>query len=189
MNNEKTACQCRIVSCGTDCIMKTRLKAKSNNSSIQTLEKMTTKTFYIDINMNEAIELACKGARWNAPFGAVIEKKGRIIGRGINHVASQHDPTAHAEIQAIRQACKKLGTTSLEGAIMYSSCEPCPMCKAALQWANIEKVHYGVSQKYADKMLGTRMNSRIVMTRNKHPDQEKPFDLMSLRSKNDYLYK
>ena len=127
--------------------------------------------------MEKAIELACRGAKWGGPFGAVIMLDGKIVGRGINYVKLRHDPTAHAEIMAIRDACKKMKTTSLKGAVMYSSCEPCPMCKGALQWANIEKVFYGVKQKYADKILHRDSNPRIVMRAVNHPDKDKPFEI------------
>ena len=76
------------------------------------------------------------------PFGAVVVKDGTIIGEGWNRVTSAHDPTAHAEIVAIRDACRRLGTFSLEGAVIYASCEPCPMCLAAIYWARIDTVYY-----------------------------------------------
>lgn len=76
------------------------------------------------------------------PFGAVVVKDGTILGEGWNRVTSAHDPTAHAEIVAIRDACRRLGTFSLEGAVIYASCEPCPMCLAAIYWARIGAVYY-----------------------------------------------
>ena len=76
------------------------------------------------------------------PFGAVVVKDGAILGEGWNRVTSAHDPTAHAEIVAIRDACRRLGTFSLEGAVIYASCEPCPMCLAAIYWARIDAVYY-----------------------------------------------
>ena len=83
------------------------------------------------------------------PFGAVIVKNSKIIGRGWNKVTSSHDPTAHAEVTAIREACKKLKTFELSGAIIYSSCEPCPMCLAAIYWAGIGKIYYANTRKDA----------------------------------------
>jgi len=77
------------------------------------------------------------------PFGAVIVKDGRIIAEGFNQVTSSNDPTAHAEIVAIRAACASLGTFALRGSEIYTSCEPCPMCLAAIYWARIERIFYG----------------------------------------------
>ena len=92
-----------------------------------------------------AIELAREGMRKNlgGPFGAVVVKDGQIVGRGCNQVTSANDPTAHAEILAIRDACRSLNTFSLAGCEIYASCEPCPMCLAAIYWARIERVYYG----------------------------------------------
>ena len=81
-----------------------------------------------------------KGA--GGPFGAVVVKDGKIIGRGWNQVTSGNDPTAHAEVVAIREACKSLSTFSLQGAEIYTSCEPCPMCLAAIYWARLSKIYY-----------------------------------------------
>ncbi len=128
--------------------------------------------------MDRAIELACKGARSGAPFGAVIVFNDKIVGEGYNHVKQRHDPTAHAEMLAIQDACKNLKTISLQGAVMYSSCEPCPMCKAALQWANIEKVYYGVTQKYAERILKVHKNPNIVMVPIHHSNKKKPLEIL-----------
>ncbi len=76
------------------------------------------------------------------PFGAVIVKDGEVIAEGFNRVTSTNDPTAHAEIVAIREACRHLGSFRLEGCEIYSSCEPCPMCLAAIYWARLEKLTY-----------------------------------------------
>lgn len=87
-------------------------------------------------------------------FGAVIVKEGKIIGEGYNQVIKHNDPTWHAEIQAIREACKKAGTPHLEGAILYTSAECCPMCLAAAYWAHIKTIYYGATTgdalKYGD---------------------------------------
>lgn len=80
------------------------------------------------------------------PFGAVIVKHGRIIGEGWNRVTSANDPTAHAEVMAIREACKNLGTFDLGGAVIYASCEPCPMCLGAIYWARLECVYFANSR-------------------------------------------
>ena len=77
------------------------------------------------------------------PFGAVIVKDGAIIGRGRNRVLAHHDPTCHAEIEAIRDACQTIGTHDLSGCALYTSCYPCPMCLSATIWANIKTVYYG----------------------------------------------
>lgn len=95
--------------------------------------------------MRAAIEQADAGLRQRrgGPFGCVIVRDGRIIARGNNRVTSTNDPTAHAEITAIREACQVLGTFSLDGSELYTSCEPCPMCLAAIYWARIDRVFYG----------------------------------------------
>jgi len=94
--------------------------------------------------MSLAFEEAFKGMRNNSggPFGSVIVSNGVIIGRGHNMVTSANDPTAHAEVVAIRNACKKVSSFHLPDAVLYASCEPCPMCLAAIYWANIKTVYY-----------------------------------------------
>jgi guanine deaminase len=77
------------------------------------------------------------------PFGAVIVKDGRIVAEGVNHVTATHDPTAHAEMAAIRRACAKLGVFELKECELYTSCEPCPMCLGAIYWARLARVYYG----------------------------------------------
>jgi tRNA(Arg) A34 adenosine deaminase TadA len=79
------------------------------------------------------------------PFGAVIVRDGRIVGEGVNTVTAAQDPTAHGEVNAIRAASKALGTFSLAGCQLYTSCEPCPMCLAAAYWARIDAIYYGAS--------------------------------------------
>src|SRR5699024_6785238 len=92
--------------------------------------------------MQIAIDLSREGmqAGHGGPFGSIVVKKGEIIGKGYNKVLSEHDPTAHAEIIAIREACRKLKSNQLEGCEIYTSCEPCPMCLGAIYWARPEKV-------------------------------------------------
>jgi tRNA(Arg) A34 adenosine deaminase TadA len=93
--------------------------------------------------MRRAIALSRKGVdAGGGPFGAVVVKDGVIIGEGSNLVAPSQDPTAHAEIVAIRNACKALGTHDLSGCVLYASCEPCPMCFAAILWARIDALFY-----------------------------------------------
>jgi tRNA(Arg) A34 adenosine deaminase TadA len=97
--------------------------------------------------MREAIELALRAvAAGGGPFGAVVVRSGAIVGRGANRVVASADPTAHAEIVAIREACRALGTHELSGCEIFASTEPCPMCLGAIQWARIERVHYACTR-------------------------------------------
>ena len=97
--------------------------------------------------MQRAIELAIENVRSGrgGPFGAVIVKDGAVIAEGTNCVTSSNDPTAHAEVVAIREACRKLGSFQLDGCELYTSCEPCPMCLGAIYWARPARVFYGAS--------------------------------------------
>lgn len=92
--------------------------------------------------MRRAIELAQAGVDSNAggPFGCVIAREGRIIAEGVNRVTSANDPTAHAEVVAIRDACQNLSTFQLDGCVIYTSCEPCPMCLGAIYWARPQRI-------------------------------------------------
>ena len=103
--------------------------------------------------MKIAVEEALAGIKKNSggPFGAVIVQKGKIIAKAHNQVFKSHDPTAHAEIVAIRKACAKLKTFNLSDCELYSSCEPCPMCYSAARWARIKKVFFGCTSKDAEK--------------------------------------
>jgi len=93
--------------------------------------------------MQKAINLSIENIkRGGGPFGAVIAKKGKIISTGVNRVTQNNDPTAHAEIDAIRKAARKLGTFDLSGCEIYASCEPCPMCLSAIYWAHLDKIYY-----------------------------------------------
>lgn len=94
--------------------------------------------------MQEAIALSFEAMRSGAgcPFGSVIVKDGNIIARGMNKVTLNNDPTAHAEIVAIREACQQLQTNQLNGCEIYTSCEPCPMCLGAIYWAGLDKVYF-----------------------------------------------
>ncbi len=95
--------------------------------------------------LREAIRLARDGMNTGkgGPFGAVIVKNGQIVGRGSNMVTSTNDPTAHAEVVAIRDACQNLNTFQLDGCTLYASCEPCPMCLGAIYWARPSRIVYG----------------------------------------------
>ena len=116
--------------------------------------------------MSEAVALARYGVERGdgGPFGAVIVKDGEIIGRGWNRVIGRNDPTAHAEVEAIRDATKHLGEFHLEGCQLYTSCEPCPMCLSAAYWAHIEKIYYAATENDAaeigfdDRFIGEELS-------------------------------
>ena len=101
-----------------------------------------------NIFMAEAIKLAADNLRTGngGPFGAVVVKDGKIVGRGSNSVTSTNDPTAHAEVNAIRDACKNLNTFQLDDCEIYTSCEPCPMCLGAIYWARPKKIYYACTK-------------------------------------------
>lgn len=104
--------------------------------------------------IRRAIELSEKGidAHAGGPFGAVVVKYGEIIAEGYNKVTSNNDPTAHAEVVAIRKACEKLGSFQLDDCIIYTSCEPCPMCLGAIYWARPKAVYYACTKEDAAKI-------------------------------------
>ena len=121
-----------------------------------------------DFFMQKAIELSIKNINNNGgPFGCVIVKNNKIISEGVNGVTQNNDPTAHAEIVAIRNACTKLNTFDLSGCEMYTSCEPCPMCLSAIYWSHIDIVYYGNSRENAaeidfdDKFIYDEMKKDI----------------------------
>ncbi|PKP01734.1 MAG: tRNA-specific adenosine deaminase [Bacteroidetes bacterium HGW-Bacteroidetes-9] len=101
--------------------------------------------------MAEAIKLAQENilAGNGGPFGAVIVKNGEIIAKGSNHVTTWNDPTAHAEVVAIREACASLGSFQLDGCEIYTSCEPCPMCLGAIYWARPDRIFYAAGKEDA----------------------------------------
>ena len=101
--------------------------------------------------MKIAKELANENLKTNVggPFGACIVKDGKIIGKGSNHVLANNDPTAHAEVMAIRDACKNINSYDLSDCELYTSCYPCPMCLSAIIWSNIKKVYYGNTKEDA----------------------------------------
>lgn len=122
--------------------------------------------------MKMAIQLSEQNVLETAggPFGAVITKDGKVIAKSANKVTSTNDPTAHAEVSAIRMACKKLKTFDLSGCIVYTSCEPCPMCLSAIYWAKIEAIYFantkddaariGFSDKFIYQELDKPMQQR-----------------------------
>ena len=101
--------------------------------------------------MKVAIELSSENLnkKYGGPFGACIVKDGNIIGKGFNNVLKNNDPTAHAEIEAIRDACKNINSYDLSGCELYTSCYPCPMCLSAIIWSNIKIVYYGNTKEDA----------------------------------------
>ena len=103
--------------------------------------------------MKRAIELSIESVnKGGGPFGCVIVKDEKIVSEGSNKVTSSKDPTAHGEIVAIREACKKINNFSLSGFELYSSCEPCPMCLSAIYWARIDKVYFANTRQDAQKI-------------------------------------
>ena len=103
--------------------------------------------------MRKAIELSLRNvAEGGGPFGAVIARDGEIVATGVNRVTPDCDPTAHAEVSAIRAAAKVLGTFDLSGCEIYTSCEPCPMCLGAIYWAHLDRMYYGNNQHDAAKI-------------------------------------
>lgn len=103
--------------------------------------------------MRRAIELSTNSVKeGGGPFGAVIARDGEIVAEGNNRVTINNDPTAHAEVNTIRNACAKLGVYDLEGCEIYTSCEPCPMCLGAIYWAHLDKIYYANDRKDAAKI-------------------------------------
>lgn len=104
--------------------------------------------------MRAAIRISLAKMRGNhgGPFGAVVVRRGKIVGRGWNQVTSTNDPTAHAEVSAIRAACQRLKTFRLDDCELYTSCEPCPMCLAAIYWARCQRVYYGNTRSDAARI-------------------------------------
>lgn len=103
--------------------------------------------------MQRAIDLAVENVKQGGgPFGAVIAKDGEIVAEGVNRVTLQHDPTAHAEVQAIRKACAKKQDFALSGYDIYSSCEPCPMCLGAIYWAHLDHLYFAATKDDAARI-------------------------------------
>lgn len=125
--------------------------------------------------MNEYMKIAKELSEENlktndgGPFGAVVVKEGKIIGKGSNKVLENNDPTAHAEIVAIREACKSIESYDLSNCEIYTSCYPCPMCLSAIIWSNIKKVYYGNTVKDAEK-IGFR--DELIYEYIKNPDKK-----------------
>ena len=118
--------------------------------------------------MARAIELSIDSAKTaGGPFGSVVVKDNKIISEGSNKVTSSNDPTAHAEIVAIRNACQELQTFNLSGCEIYTTCEPCPMCLSAIYWARIDRIYYANTRKdaqkidFSDSMIYEELNKTI----------------------------
>lgn len=111
------------------------------------MQKTNIHTRFLKAAIAESLHSVKKGS---SPFGAVVVKEGKIIARAHNMVVPNADPTAHAEVMAIRKACKKLKTFDLTGCALYTSCEPCPMCLNAIKWSNITEIWYAATRDDAD---------------------------------------
>ncbi len=145
--------------------------------------------------MQQAVDLAVENARsgQGGPYGALIVKDGQLIAASGNKVTSTIDPTAHAEVMAIRLACKKLNDFQLQGCILYSSCEPCPMCLGAIYWARLAKVYFACSRYDAaaanfddsfiyDEISVLPHQRRIAMLHLTLPNAMQPFDIWAEKS-------
>ena len=119
--------------------------------STESIQRETTQYSEEDARfMQMAIDLSLQNIEnEGGPFGAVIVRDGKVVSTGVNRVVADNDPTAHAEVNAIRSACAKLKTFQLNGCTVYSSCEPCPMCMSALYWAGVARVCYGNTKEDA----------------------------------------
>ncbi|MEO1090619.1 MAG: nucleoside deaminase [Pseudomonadota bacterium] len=100
-------------------------------------------TSFLELAVALAVDNVATGG---GPFGALVTKDGRVVGKGANRVTADLDPTAHAEVNAIRAACRALGSFGLQGAVLYTSCEPCPMCLAAAHWARVERIVFAADR-------------------------------------------
>ena len=147
--------------------------------------------------IKKVIDISIKNVKnGGGPFGALIVKNNKIVSYGINDVTLKNDPTAHAEINAIRKAAKKLKTFDLKDCVIYSSCEPCPMCFSAIYWANIKKVYYVATRKEAakygfrDEKIYKELKNKIVsikMEKIENENKEVPFKLWN-NQKNKIKY-
>jgi guanine deaminase len=132
--------------------------------------------------MREAIRLSRQKMRANqgGPFGAIIVRSGKIVGRGWNRVTATNDPTAHAEMTAIRDACKKLKRFHLDDCELYTSCEPCPMCLGAIYWARLKTVFYANTRKDA---AGIKFDDNLIYDEVRLPIQRRKIPMRPLLRK------
>ena len=131
--------------------------------------------------MQRAIELSIESINSDGgPFGSVVAKDNEIISEGMNRVTVNNDPTAHGEITAIRQACKKLNTFDLSGYELYSNCEPCPMCLSAIYWSHIDKVYYANTRDDAHKI---DFLDPIIYTELQKTNEEKKIQMVQMMRK------
>ena len=132
--------------------------------------------------MLRAIELSIESINFGGgPFGCVLVKDHKIIAEGFNKVTSTNDPTAHGEIVAIRESCKKLNTFNLKGCDLYSSCEPCPMCLSAIYWSHIDNIYYANTREDAKKIdfddsfiyseISKNLNDRKIKMKQMHRNE------------------
>ena len=139
--------------------------------------------------MKEAVRLSIENVEQGigGPFGAVVVKDGKIIARGTNQVTASNDPTAHAEVVAIRKACEALNSFQLEGCEIYCSCEPCPMCLGAIYWARPDKLFYGNSKEDAAKV---KFDDQFIYEELKRPiNERKLFTKQMLREEAQAAFK
>lgn len=129
--------------------------------------------------MRRAIELAQKGVDENlgGPFGCVIVKDGEIIGEGFNQVTSTNDPTAHAEVVAVRDACKNLGSFQLAGCSVYTSCEPCPMCLGAIYWARPAQIFFAGTREDA---AAAGFDDELFYSEVEEPNDQRQLKMVSI---------
>ena len=137
-------------------------------------ELMTDNEKYMRLAIEKSIESVENGG---GPFGAVIVKDGEVVAVASNSVTIDNDPTAHAEVNAIRQACSKLGTFDLSGCEIYASCEPCPMCLASIYWARIDKLYYANTKSDADKI---GFSDNFIYEEFAKPESERSIKVVSM---------
>jgi guanine deaminase len=147
-------------------------------------EQLEPHATFLSLAIDEA--LAGVRAGHGGPFGALVVRDGRVLGRGHNRVTSELDPTAHGEVTAIRAACRGVGDFALRGALLYTSCEPCPLCLAAAYWARIERVYFAATRRDAaaagfdDERLHAALGPiagepALPLEQRSHPRASEPF--------------
>lgn len=145
------------------------------------MDKFNALTTVDEMFMDMAAELAeVNVSEGGGPFGAVIVLDGTIIATGVNSVTRDNDPTAHAEVNAIRNACAALGTFKLDQCVVYSSCEPCPMCLSALYWAGVKRIYYGNTKEDADRI---NFSDKFIYQQLDKPPVERAIPCIHVNSK------